>query len=678
MIRNPLTSFALVTGAAALTAAAWAFAIPVNDWKIAGPFGGTATTVAIDPESPKTLLAGALDTLLFESQDFGESWDPLNLPKRNLGEVTSILIDPVRSSHYLVGVLDAFGGGLYESQDSGKSWDTAKDIRDFAVRALTAAPSNPSEFVAGTVRGVMLSADSGRTWTRISDPNNLEMQGITSIAIDPKDPNIIYAGTSHLPWKTIDGGKTWESIHSGMIDDSDVFSIYVNQEQPSDVFASACSGIYASLNRGDSWRKIAGIPNTSRRTHVIRVDPTESNTIYAGTTTGLFKSPNSGTTWKSLTNTQVNSIAFDPAQPKNMYLAMQYEGVAKSDDSGQTIKQISNGFVDRQISAVTTSGSKLVAIETQNAESTGLFVSPDQGQTWTQIRNTRGLAGVHLRAVVGSSANDRVLLGTTSRQVYKSADGGMMWRPLPLKVIVNPPTETTKAQVPTRAARSGAKRTVSPARRPVKPRIVLREIIPAEINGVYVVKSGTKDLFFAGTNLGLFKSADLGEQWTAVDLGGAGAVMGLYAAPPADGRLVARTSVGLYLSKDYGEKWERLSFPLSPADVNEVAVPGDPNARLLVATRIGLYSSPDGGGNWFAGAPGIGASTVTSVVYSGAERSGYAVEYGQLYQTADGGNSWTLVPTGLPSLQIRQLWTADNTSPRLYAITSGMGILFRN
>lgn len=676
MIRISSISIAALAGMAAVSAAAWSLAVPVNDWKIAGPFGGTATTVAIDPENPKTLLAGALDTLLFESQDFGANWEPLNLPKHNLGEVTSILVDPANSSHYLVGVLDPFGGGLYESRDYGKSWAVSKSIRDLGVKALTAAPSNPAQFVAGTVDGVMLTTDSGETWTRISDPNNLEMRGITSVAIDPKDPNIIYAGTSHLPWKTTDAGKTWESIHSGMIDDSDVFSIYVDQSEPSDVFASACSGIYASLNRGDSWRKIAGIPNTSRRTHVIRLDPAEPSTIYAGTTTGLFKSPNGGTTWKTLTNTQVNSMAFDPSQPKNMYLAMEYEGVAKSDDGGQTIKPISNGFVDRQISAVTTSGGKLVAIETQNGDSTGIFVSSDRGETWTQVRNIGGLPGVHLRTIAGSSTDGKLLLGATSRQIYKSIDGGTMWKPAPLKVIVNPPTEEAKPKAAIKPGKSGAVRSTR-ARRPVKPRVVIREVAPEEISGLYMVRSGTKDLLFAATNLGLFKSTDLGERWTTVDLSGSPAVSGLYAAPSADGRLAARTSLGLYLSKDFGEKWERISFPLPPSDVNEIAIPGDQAARLLVATRVGLYSSTDGA-NWFAGAPGIGASTVTSVAYDGRQGTGYAVEYGQLYQTSDGGGSWTLTPSAFPSLQIRELWTPESSSGRLYAITSGMGILFRN
>ena len=70
-----------------------------------------------------------------------------------------------------------------------------------------------------------------------------------SLAIDPLDPNVVYAGTWHLPWKTTDGGKNWQSIKEGIIDDSDVFSIIIDPANPNLVFASACSGIYKSVER---------------------------------------------------------------------------------------------------------------------------------------------------------------------------------------------------------------------------------------------------------------------------------------------------------------------------------------------------------------------------------------------------------------------------------------------
>ena len=71
-----------------------------------------------------------------------------------------------------------------------------------------------------------------------------------SLATDPRNPQVIYAGTYHLPWKTIDGGRHWLPIHDGMIDDSDVMSISVDRANPRRLYASACSGIYRSDNAG--------------------------------------------------------------------------------------------------------------------------------------------------------------------------------------------------------------------------------------------------------------------------------------------------------------------------------------------------------------------------------------------------------------------------------------------
>ena len=111
----------LVTFGAALSiaVAAWAVSTPSSaDWTLAGPFGGTTRSVAVDPQKPEVVLAGGMNALLFRSGDAGQNWGLLNFPKRNLSEVTSILVDPADSSHYLVGMISAESGGLFESHDA--------------------------------------------------------------------------------------------------------------------------------------------------------------------------------------------------------------------------------------------------------------------------------------------------------------------------------------------------------------------------------------------------------------------------------------------------------------------------------------------------------------------------------------------------------------------------------
>jgi len=656
--------------------AAWAFSTPADDWKISGPFGGTARSIAIDPQRPDVLLAGGMNSLVFRSHDAGENWELLNFPKRNLSEVTSLLVDPTDSNHYFAGMISAEDGGLFESHDEGRSWSSVKAISKFGVRALASAPSLPTQLLAGTLQGVWMSENSGKDWKRISEPDNLEMQGITVVTVDSKDPKTIYAGTSHLPWKTTDGGKTWQSIHTGMIDDSDVFSIFVDPANPNEILASACSGIYASATRGEQWKKLLGIPNTSRRTHVIREDPSGPDIIYAGTTTGLFKSSNRGQTWKTLSDTQANHIVFDPSKPGRMYLAMEYEGIGKSENGGEGIQMINRGFVDRSISAVTRAGDKLVAIETQEGDTSGIFTSNDRGENWARLKDVHGLGGVHLKAITGLPVKSGILIAATPHRMFKSMDGGNLWKPLPVRVIEPPPP--TPARPPAATVRRGGKAVASRARASRKPVPKIREVSLNEISALYSTKNGSQELVFVASDLGLLRSTDAGEHWTVTKLNAAPSVSALFQAADESGYMVARSSVGLFVSKDFGENWNELRFPLPASDVNEVAIPNSQSQSLLAATRVGLYSSTDGGATWYANLGGIPASTVTSVVFTSQEGTAYAVEYGRLFQTSNSGAGWKEVPTQLPSLRIRRLWLPDLASGRLYGITSDLGIIFRD
>jgi photosystem II stability/assembly factor-like uncharacterized protein len=643
----------------------YAATIPhAGDWQIAGPFGGSATAVAIDDKHPDVLLAGARQSLLFKSENSGTSWNILPFPKRTFGEVGAILIDPLSSDHYLVGLVGTSDAGLFESMDAGLTWKPIPSLRGFSVRALSASLSDPSRFVAGTTQGVYISTDSGGNWSRISDPANLEMLVITAVAIDPKDPNVIYAGTAHLPWKTTDGGKTWESIHSGMIDDSDVFSIYIDPRSPQQVFASACSGVYQSPNGGALWRKMMGIPNTHRRTHVIRQDPEQPNTIYAGTTLGLFKSIDRGATWQQVNRQQVNSLVFDSERPSDMYLALEDDGLWKSDDRGKTLSPLNSGFVARRLTGVTLSGKRLVAIQTHDGDTTALFASEDNGTTWTKIQ-AQGLGGIHLTSITGVPGSDRLLFATNPRDMFKSTDGGVTWKPISVTAMV------VDSPVPVlQGARKGSSKT------PRKP--AGRTVHPNEFRSLTAISSGTQAILLAATNHGLLRSSDKGVTWTVAQSGYADNFDDIYTSPISDGRLVARSPVGIYFSNDFGENWNRIPFPFPPAELTDFAVPPvGTSFPMLAATEHGLYRSPDLGQTWYPVRSGLPASTVKSVIYSPQEFIAYAVLYGQLYQSTDGGASWNVVPSSFHSLSIRQLWQPAELPDRLFAVTNDIGILFR-
>lgn len=253
-------------------------------WRLSGPFGGSARALAIDPQNRNILLAGSRDSLLFRSDDAGATWRLLPFAQGTPGTFNALIIHPRDGQHFFAGLDagDSQSSGVYESKDGGETWQALEAMRGARIESLAMSPQDPRFLAAGTSTGVFLSDDGGESWKRISREHDAEMQDITALAFDPTDSKIIYAGTPHLPWKTLDAGATWRSIHDGLIDDSDIFSIRVNPHRPEVVLASACSGIYRSDNggtRGSSCTVFLGriaAPTSSRKTRTL---PTPSTRV---------------------------------------------------------------------------------------------------------------------------------------------------------------------------------------------------------------------------------------------------------------------------------------------------------------------------------------------------------------------------------------------------------------
>src|SRR5262249_55330318 len=230
-------------------------AASAQGWRQVGPPGGTVISLEQDPKDINKLYLGTSDGHVFSSNDEGSHWQLLSRIGTGQDDVvTHILIDPRNSNRLYASTWTLYsgGGGVYQSDDSGKTWKVI-GLAHETVRALAQAPTNPKILAAGSLTGVYRSLDEGATWEKITPANHADLKNFDSVAFDPKDENIIYAGTYHLPWKTTNGGKDWFPINKGMIDDSDVMSIVVDPANPDNVHATACSGIYHSTSSGQVW-----------------------------------------------------------------------------------------------------------------------------------------------------------------------------------------------------------------------------------------------------------------------------------------------------------------------------------------------------------------------------------------------------------------------------------------
>ncbi|HPT29059.1 MAG TPA: YCF48-related protein [Bryobacteraceae bacterium] len=625
-----------------LTVPVWA------QWTPAGPWGGSATSVAIDQTNPQRMLLGARNSLIYMSEDAGENWRRLNFPRHFLGTVRALAFDQTNPQILLAGVNGEQSGfgGVWRSMDGGGTWALPESIAGASVEAMSQWAGDQKLWVAGTHQGVWLSHDGGSNWTRISQPWNHEMRVITAVAFDPDNREVIYAGTPHLPWKTTDGGKTWNSIHEGMLDDSDVFSIFVDPERPQRLLASACSGIYRSESGGGKWAKFAGIPASHRRTHVIRPHPRKANVIYAGTTLGLMRSTDGGGTFRQLNRLHILSMVFHPADPEILYMATEEAGLWRSDDGGVTARAVNRGFVNRKVLNVVQAGGasgrgRLYLNTIQDGEAGGVFTSSDGGAHWTLAANASGVGDNHLHHLAGHPNDPGILYAANQRSLYRSTDGGKSWKSLPLPMQIQSSGLAVSALS-----------------------VLPRPGAPGDVQ------------ILLGTLNGLYRGGATGSPWTLVGVTKADKAPRVLSVTAAGTRIVVRTSSALYLSDDTGLSWRPLSLLLPTSIVYDIAVPADPSDPILLATAKGLVSSSDQGRKWSLVTGGLDDGTVSAVQYQPNRRgSVWLVRFGQLYESHDFGRSWRTHPGGeIVETSIRALFTGGAGAGGLIAITPDIGV----
>jgi photosystem II stability/assembly factor-like uncharacterized protein len=359
-------------------------------WRRLGPEGGIVQS--LEAGAANEIYLGTDDGHVFASEDGARSWELRGrIGARIDGVVTRILIDPGRANRLFASIwyqAPGAGGGVFESDDAGETWRLL-GLADQAVRALEVAGSQAQQLVAGTRTGVFRSSDQGKIWKRISPEGDEEIRNLDSLAIDPRDPQVMYAGTYHLPWLTRDGGKNWKPAIAGIIDDSDIMSLRLDATNPDRVYMSACSGIYRSENQGTQWTKLQGIPYEARRTQVIVQDAANPKTLYAGTTEGLWVTRDGGESWTRTTSKDwvVNSVVVlgsKGGQPGRVVLGTE-QGIEVSDDAGMTFSEANQGFthvIVRQLLADPANRDHLLTMVQRGAPE--ILESLDDGANWTK------------------------------------------------------------------------------------------------------------------------------------------------------------------------------------------------------------------------------------------------------------------------------------------------------
>lgn len=215
------------------------------------------------------------------------------------------------------------GGGAFKTSDNGATWSMmlrspAGGRLPLASRGniykIEIAPSDPNRIYLASTTGMWRSRDGGKTWVGDDTQRVATAPGssvdkafelfpfffgegsaeVRSVAVDPKDPDVVYAGTwASGVHKSVDGGGAWTSSTNGLPEGAGVWDIAVNPVNPKNLFAALFfHGIYQSSDSGGTWTPFnSGLDaDTARQVYTVTVDRGGSpQNLYAGTINGVYR-----------------------------------------------------------------------------------------------------------------------------------------------------------------------------------------------------------------------------------------------------------------------------------------------------------------------------------------------------------------------------------------------------
>ena len=316
--------------------------------------------------------------------------------------------------------------------------------RDDAIVVITPHPTKPNILYIATNEYIYKTRDEGRTWEKMS--GGMSHSRVIAIAIDPRYPATVYAGTKgDAVYKSYDGGGRWVEQKTGL-DDVTVTSV-VNQlvfdpTNANHLFAATTMGVFESLDGGDTWKKRMDGMKEIIMVVTLAIEPGRPNMMYAGTSGGVYKSVNSARHWEKANNglispdlltssraLMVNSLVVDPVKPAETIYAATLKGLYKSTDAAGSWRRIGENLPDQMINVIAVDPAGTLYV----AGRQGVYKSTDQGTTWKP--SNEGLQSLNIRSLAISPADSSTIyVGTNGTGLYRSHDGGAHWKPLPLSI----------------------------------------------------------------------------------------------------------------------------------------------------------------------------------------------------------------------------------------------------
>jgi photosystem II stability/assembly factor-like uncharacterized protein len=497
------------------------------------------------------------------------------------------------------------GGGVFMSSDNGENWVTKNSgLSNLFIRSMFRVGN--TLFIASNDNYV--STDFGDSWEPIETGLN---RFSTAQDWTYKD-NILFA--AEVGWtgeghpglgviKSTDKWKNWQIANNGLTNIK-VYSIVSNDEF---VYAGTLGGVFISSDNGDNWNAF----NNGLTDLNIMCLALKDEYIFAGTYKGVFYSTNNGLEWTSAGDLLKNKRIADILIRNNEIYVATNSGIFLSTDNGANWESKNSNIISTHTLDIALAGDKIIAATYAN----GTFQTTDRGEDWSEVEM------VSEESILGMESKSNLIIAKgygNNNKIFLSEDYGITWNN------------------------------------------ITSDIDASVVLGVYIID----DNLIAGTEMGTFKSTNLGENWVKIDtIYGIQKIVRhddkLFAAPPYEGLLV---------STDNGINWSKYTEFLNNRLVTAYAF--DENFVYVAALERGLYISSDNGENWELSDFDISNNTVYSIKVVGG--SIFMSVYGRgVFQSTDNGANWNEINTGFTNLYISQLLVYGD---EIFASTGGSGV----